>query len=133
MKSRSEYNRLQWKVEEMQALAERVTKAFSLVPASRGSKKHKDDAYASLIEYKELCEWKLEELIKESMELEGEIDRAVTDEKTRVMLKYRFVDSLTVKEIAERTFLSERTVSRMIGRGRQQYEGVYGDSPYARQ
>lgn len=120
-----EYIRYIWKVEELQATAERVTKAFSPVP-SRGGTMKQEDWYVSLMEYKKFCEDKIEGYKKSCIELEYEIDTAVQNPQIRAVMKARYIDGQKVEEIAESLYYEPRTIYRLLKKGKSLYEKAYG-------
>ena len=122
---RREYTRYIWKVEELQATAERATKAFSPVP-SRGGTMKQEDWYVSLMEYKKFCEERIRGYKESCMELEYEIDTAIPSPQIRAVMKARYIDGQKVEEIAESQFYEPRTIYRLLKKGKSLYEKAYG-------
>ena len=104
-----EYIRLTHRVEELESLAEKVTKSFSLAP-SRGSNVKQDDTYVKLIEYKDKQKDKIKEYLKECEKLEEEIDKLLEDPVTRAIMKARYLDGEKVEAIAAAQNYDVRTV-----------------------
>lgn len=119
-----EYIRLTHRVEELESLAEKVTKSFSLAP-SRGSNVKQDDTYVKLIEYKDKQKDKIKEYLKECEKLEEEIDKLLEDPVTRAIMKARYLDGEKVEAIAAAQNYDARTVYRILKKGRVIYEQTY--------
>lgn len=124
MDFKPEYTRLTYRVEELQSLAEKVTKSFSLAP-SRGSNVKQDDTYVKLIEYKDKQADKIKKYLEDCEELEEEIDGLLADPVTRAIMKARYLDGEKVEEIAERNYYDVRTVYRILKKGKILYEQMY--------
>jgi len=122
---KKEYERLLARVEELKAIAEKITPVLSDMP--KGGSKAKDDTWATLADYKTKLERKLEEYIKDSIELEQEIDEAINSQRIRTAMKYRYVNCLKGADIAERMNYDQRTISRLLCTGRNLYEGNFAD------
>jgi len=121
--SKHEYERLRRKVEELEALAERVTLPLSPLPKGGGSNLV-DENWAKLIDYKNKCAWLLVLYEAEARELEEELE-CIRNPNIRTAMKYRYIDDLTVEEIAERMSYSTRNIDRFLNTGRRIYYGYY--------
>jgi len=122
---KKEYERLLFRIEELKAIAERITPVLSDMP--KGGSKAKDDTWAMLADYKTKLEDKIEQYVKDSTALDLEIDGCINSQRIRTAMKYRYINCLNVASIAERMNYDARTISRLLRTGRNIYEEYFSD------
>lgn len=120
-----EFHRLSEKVEELEALATRVTPVLSDMPKGK-SPKPKDDVWAMLADYKDQCEAEIRWYLKASQELEKELS-IIYSPNIRTAMKYRYIDCLKVEDIADTMGYEIRSVRRFLAKGREIYLKEYKD------
>lgn len=120
----AEYKRLIAKVEELDAIATRVTPVLSDMP--KGGSSQMDDKWARLIDYKQKLNDKLNEYLDNCAQLEEELG-CIRNPKIRTAMKCRYVDCLTVEETADMIESDERYTYRLLKTGKKIYEEVYED------
>lgn len=114
-----EIQRLEEKIEQLTAIAEKVTTIISSEPKGN-SGNPKDDVWANLIDTKSLYSFKLATYLFEAERLEDELD-TIEDRNIRTAMKYYYLDGLTQAEISGRTGYDERSVRRFLSEGRKIY------------
>ena len=119
-KARFEYNRLLDKIEELQTIAERTVPVLSPTPESKGSLKLHDDTWAKLMDYKAECEGKIMRYLVKSRELEKELE-CINSLRIRTAMHYRYLDSLSVRQISEKMGYDERSIYRFLQKGEEIY------------
>lgn len=120
----AENKRLQQKVEELQALAEKTTASLSEMPKGKGGK-GKDELWNQLIDLKEKYELQLKIAELEKLDLETELD-CIRNSDIRTAMKLFYVDGAQITTIAATMVYSPRTIDRYLQKGREIYERYYG-------
>lgn len=121
--SYAEAQRLLLKVEELEALATKITPVLSPTPKG-DSGGYKDDSWARLIDYKMSCEELISEYIKSSMELDTELD-CIRNRNIRTAMKYYYIDRKKQEAIADLMGYSDREIRYYLQKGRKIYCEVY--------
>lgn len=116
---KAEHERLLLKVEELTALCERTTTSLTGMP--RGSAALTDETWAKLMDYKRTCSDKLNEYYQMKIELEAEFGM-IKNADVRTVLSYKYVDGLTIDDIADCMHYSTRTIDRYLRIGREAYK-----------
>lgn len=119
----SEAKRLMLKIEELEAVATKTTAILSATPMGK-SGHPKDEAWATLIDYKTQCEEKISDYITSCMELDAELD-CIRNRNIRTAMKYYYIDRKKQEAIAEIMGYSEREIRYYLQKGRQIYSEVY--------
>ena len=122
-----EYKRLLTKVEELETLATRTVPSPSLTPEVHSGTKTREDTWTLLMDYKAKCDGKLAEYLLGCRRLEDEIDACIKSERIRTAMKGKFVDCLTVPQIAAAMNYQERQVFRFLRTGENLYSERYKD------
>ena len=122
---RFEYLRLEQKVEELTALAEKITPVISGMPKAQGKSKT-EDIWAKLADYKTMCAQKIEEFIDESEVLEKELS-VIKDPRIAAVMKCRYVDCLSIETIAIVMHYDKRTIFRYLDKGKKIYAQYYSE------
>jgi len=121
--ARIEYYRLCAKVEELEAMAEKVTPHLSDTVV-QGAHSLKDDTWAKLVDYKMQCQWQLDLYAESCKALDSELD-VIRDVNIRTAMKYRYVDGYPPEDIAKALSYDVRSVFRYLKKGRAIYESYY--------
>jgi len=119
-----EYERLLDKIAHLEALSVRVTPILSGTP--KGSSRHgqTDEPWAALADYKKRCEEQLVQYARDCQELEAELG-CIRSARVRTAMKYRYIDLYTIAHIADVMSMNERSVYKLLRRGRLIYEKKY--------
>lgn len=120
---KKDFLRMKNKLTELEAIATKVTPVLSDMPKG-GSPNPKDDAWAKFVDYKEKVQGQMERYLQDCIDLETELE-AIVNGDVRVCLKYRYIDDLSIGEIATKTGYSSRNVDRLLSKGRLMYEKFY--------
>ena len=122
-----EYDRLLNKVEYLTALAERTTAVLSGMPRASAKHGQSDETWASLADYRSKCEEKLDEYVRQCVLLEEELTTCIKSVRVRTAMHYRYVDLMSVSDIASNMAINERNAYRFLKRGRIMYERYYDE------
>lgn len=120
----NEYKRLLVKIEELEAIATRVTPILSDLP--KGGSSTPDDRWSKLVDYKLQLQACLDQYAQDCIELEDELE-CIKSERVRVAMKYKYIDGLSVERLAECLETDERYAYKLLARGRKIYEETYRD------
>jgi len=120
----AEFKRLTDKIEELEALAEKVTPTLSDMP--KGGFHSKDDTWAMLADYRDACKEQLHMYLKDCEELEKELN-CIKSDAIRTTMKCRYVNKMTIEDIASTTCYNYRTIQKHLAKGRKIYCEVYDD------
>lgn len=113
-----EYRRLQDRLDQLTALAEKATANLSGMPGSGYSPK--DDVWAMLADCRIQYEEQIRDYLRESERLEKEL-RCIHNDNIRTACMYRYIHCLTVEEVAERMEVDRSTAYRLLDKGRSIY------------
>lgn len=117
-----EYYRLLRRVDELKALAEKVTPTISDMP--KGGNHTTEDTWVELADYKSRCEFQLKTYIADCASLEEELD-CIRNPDIRTAMKYRYIDCLQVDEIMDLMHYERRWTYKLLSRGRRIYAKYY--------
>lgn len=115
------YERLLDKVAYLEALSQRATPILSGAP--KGSARHgqTDEPWAALADYRRECEKQIAQFIRDCQDLEKELE-CIHSIRVRIAMTYRYVDLYTIPRIADSMSMNERSVYKLLHRGRAIYE-----------
>ncbi len=118
------FERLENRVAYLEALAERMTPVLSGLPKAVARHGQTDDTWAALADYKKELDIALHQYIIDCSVLEQELN-CIKSTRVRAAMLYRYVDLYTVSRIADRMSMNERSVYKLLKRGRIIYEKHY--------
>lgn len=120
-----EFNRLSLKVEELESLAQKITPTLSDMP--KGNSPHpKDDTWATLIDYRTMCEEVIRQYLKDCKDLEEEME-CIRSERIRTCMKLYYIDRYSQCRIADIMNYTERAIRSFLSKGRKIYYETYKD------
>ena len=120
----TEYHRLVMKVEELETLATKMVPLLAPNSDIHGSSKSREDTWALLADYRNECKDKLYDYLKDSRELEQELS-CIRSPRIRTAMKYRYIDCMTKRQMAEAMNYSERQLTRFLKSGETIYCNAY--------
>jgi len=119
-----EYQRMNERVERLEALAEKTTVSLSGMPRGGSDGSTAGDVWAMLIDCRDECARSIKQYLKDCKDLEQEL-LCIKSPRIRTAMMYRYIDCLDIEQIAERMECEERTVYYHIKKGRRIYEQTY--------
>lgn len=120
-----EYKRLSEKLEELEAIATRITPVLSDMPKGN-SFRPKDDTWAELADYRDKCDEEIRWYLKASKQLEEEL-KCITNQNIRTAMAYRYIDCYKLEDIAATMSYEVRQVKRYLSKGKEIYIKEYQD------
>lgn len=117
-----ESRRLMERIETLEALAEKVTPNITGMP--KASSLYKDDVWARLIDARLECEASIKGYLEDYRTLETELN-TIEKLNIREVLKYRYLNCLTVEKTAELMGIETRSVYRLLKQGKKIYRDMY--------
>ena len=121
---KAEYERQLETLEELETIAESITPHLSKVPPS-GSHRPKDDAWARLADQRSVVQEDLSYYLRVREELETELMTLIRKPSIRTAMLYRFINCLSIDEIAEKMKYDPRNVYYLIRSGKNIYLDWY--------
>lgn len=121
----SELQRLTLKIQELEALATKVTPVLSDVPKGSGNSS-KDDVWARLTDYKMECQARLDSYLASSKELEQEL-KCIHNANIRTAMCYYYIDMIKQETIADLMHYSPRQVRNILSKGRKIYSESFAE------
>lgn len=118
-----EYERMLARVEELEALATRVTPVLSMTPG--GGSQLKDDTWAQLMDYKASLTDKIQQYLRDCDMLEHELE-CIRNPKIRTAMQYRYINGFLVEQIARAMNYDERNIYILLRKGKSIYADTYG-------
>ena len=119
-----EYKRMLNRVQELEAIATKITPVLSDMP--KGGSGNQDDKWARLADYKAKVQDKLNQYLLDCEELEEELD-CIRSPRIRAAMKSKYIDVMQTDDIARLIETDERYVYKLLARGRKIYEETYKD------
>ena len=115
------YERLLDRIAYLEALSQRVTPVLSGMPKGSAKQGQTDEPWAALADYKQKCEEQIAQHVRDCQSLELELT-CIRSVRVRMAMMYRYVDLYTIPRIADAMSMNERSVYKLLRRGRLIYE-----------
>lgn len=93
----------------LRALAEKSTSVLSGMPKGFNDR---EEIYAKMIDLSAEIDGEIDKYVDKRAEIETVIEQ-VEDEKIKTILKYRYINGLTIEQTAEKMELSGKTIKRL--------------------
>lgn len=93
----------------LRALAEKSTSVLSGMPKGFNDR---EEIYAKMIDLSAEIDGEIDKYVDKRAEIETVIEQ-VEDEKIKTILKYRYINGLTIEQTAEKMELSGKTIQRL--------------------
>lgn len=106
----AEIERLQREIERWRSIAEKVTPSISAVRYTAPDGSRIENAIEKIDTLRDSLAAKLDELIGCRIQIEQAID-AVEDDRLRLLLRYRYIDGMTIEEAANEMGISRQWIS----------------------
>lgn len=118
------FERLEDRVAYLEALSQRVTPILSGMPKVNSKHGQIDDTWAALADYRKQLEEAMSLYIVDCMALEKEL-QCIKSTRVRAAMLYRYIDLYTVTRIADKMAMNERSVYKLLKRGKTIYENHF--------
>lgn len=107
---------------ELRSLAERVGMSMDRTAGTRGGNPSgREEIYIKLVEAVRELDRKIDELVDKKREIQGVIEQ-VEDDDCRLVLEHKYLNFLTIEQIAEKMHYSERWVKDKCRQGEEAVE-----------
>lgn len=120
LEGRQTYERLLEKIEVLNEQATKVTVTLSDMPKGR-SGSTLEDVWALLVDYKAELARELVYYYADSVEMEDQFDKYIPKANERIAMKFRYIDGLKIKDIADKLGYDLRYTQTLLAQGKAAY------------
>lgn len=100
------------KLDELSRLRALAEKSTSVLSGMSKGFSDREEIYAKMIDLSAEIDGEIDKYVDKRAEIETVIEQ-VEDEKIKTILKYRYINGLTIEQTAEKMELSEKTIKRL--------------------